>query len=315
MKVAYRGNFEPRHSTETHIALSLESMGLAVDRCQEQKVSWSEQIKRAQGCDLFLWTCTEGLANKDRRNEIDGIKTLNGLLPTASIHLDVFFGLKREKTVGEYAWFKVQHCFTADGDNQERFAALGINHHPLMPGVLREECFLGEPRDEYRSDIAFVGAHTKGYHREYAGRMNLVNWLQETYGNRCAFWPKPGQHAVRNEDLNDLYASVKVVVGDSCFADTAVNYTSDRVFETVGRGGFLLYPQIPCVSQELFGGVHLAYFTPGNLDDLGNVLHYWLAPGRAEQRLAIRKVGSAYVRENYSYVNRLQQMLEVIGLG
>jgi hypothetical protein len=236
---------------------------------------------------------------------------------TAAVHLDRFFGLKRETQVTEEPWFKMQHVFTADGDNEQAFEDAGVNHHFLMPGVFDQECYLGTPRNKYRSDIAFVGAHTGGYHPEYKGRMQLVKWLRNTYGERCAFYPKPGQHAVRNEDLNDLYASVKVVVGDSCFADgvNTRNYTSDRPYETVGRGGFLLFPRIPCVDAELTAGEHCAFFEPGNWADLGDKIEHWLKPEQDEQRLIIRTAGSAHVKANCSYRNRLATMLDVMGLG
>ncbi len=313
MKVTYRGNFGVSFSTESHISATLEAMGHDVIRSQENKVDWSEQVLACKGADLFLWTSTYGYAQKHKHGELDAITYINGMLPTAAIHLDLFFGLARARQVEECGWFKLHHVFTADGDHEQEFRDAGVNHHFLMPGVFKPECELGTYRDEYASDIAFVGAQG-GYHTEYKGRAQIVRWLKETYGDRCAFWPEPGKHAIRGQDLNDLYASVKVVVGDSCFADTAVNYTSDRVFETVGRGGFLLYPRIACVAKELQEDVHLAYFEPGLWSDLQGAIECWLTPERAEYRNAIRKAGSAYVRENCSYRNRLAQMLDVMGL-
>jgi len=319
MRIAYRGNFGVRHSTESHIAATLESMGHDVERCQENKVSWADQAgicrQEASNADLFLWTCTHGYANKWRAGEaLEAIKSIEQGTVTAAIHLDRFFGLKRETQVTTEPWFKLQHVFTADGDNEQAFKDAGVNHHFLMPGVFDQECYLGTHRDEYASDIAFVGCHTPGYHPEYSGRMQLVNWLKQTYGDRCRFWPEPGKHAVRNEDLNDLYASVKVVVGDSCFADTSVNYTSDRPYETVGRGGFLLYPFIPCVAKELTGD-HITMFAPGHFKELEVLIDHFLESEQDERRLAIRKAGSAYVKENCSYRNRLSAMLTVMGLG
>ena len=108
------------------------------------------------------------------------------------------------------------------------------------------EAVTGFPLDRYRSTIAFVGSHDGGYHQEHQHRHELVGWLRTNYRNDCRFFPEPGQHAVRGQDLQDLCASVDVVIGDSCFAGTGLpNYWSDRIPETLGRGGLLVHPYVP----------------------------------------------------------------------
>ena len=50
---------------------------------------------------------------------------------------------------------------------------------------------------------------------------------------------------IRGKELNDLYATAKVVVGDTlCKGFNYPYYFSDRLFETTGRGGFLIHPYI-----------------------------------------------------------------------
>jgi len=263
---------------------------------------------------MFLWTSTHDYAKNKRAGEAETVRLLNSAMPTAAVHLDLFFGLRRAKSVAKEPWFQLSTVFTADGDHQDDFEAAGVNHHFLLPAVYHAECELGTPRPEYKTDIVFVGAHTGSYHPEYQGRQELVAWLKETYGARCAFWPEPGRHAIRGQDLNDLYASAKVVVGDSCFADTATTYTSDRVFETVGRGGFLLYPRIPVLTDKLLDGVHLEYYTPRDYSGLRDQIDHWIHPDQDAERAAIQRAGCGYVRENHSYLNRMREMLEVMGL-
>ena len=51
MRIVYVGNFGPSFSTESHVALSLESLGHTVVRQQENEVDWStlaEQTERAE---------------------------------------------------------------------------------------------------------------------------------------------------------------------------------------------------------------------------------------------------------------------------
>lgn len=317
MRICYRGNFSAcdRHgvcfNTEAHIAGALRGLGHEVIEVQEDRVGWQDTEQLCDGAALFLWTCTHGYAHKwDQTEARAAVERLNAKLPTAAVHLDLFFGLNRASWVDTENWFKVGTVFTADGDHDAEFRAHGVNHHWLPPAVSRDECVLGTPRDEYKSDIAFVGSWQGGYHPEWQGRRELVSWLKRTYGDRCAFWPK-GQ-AIRGRDLADLYASVKVVVGDSCFAATATNYTSDRPFETIGRGGFLIYPEIPYVKRELRDVCE--FYDPRVLDGLGVLINHWTRPEQDERRRTIQKAGMEHVRANHSYHNRMQQMLTVMGL-
>jgi len=307
MRIAYRGNFGVSFSTESHIRETLISMGHTVVPLQENKAGWQETIAACNQADLFLWTCTNEYAKKWARDEPTAVALLNETLPTAAVHLDLFFGLDRANWVEQRGWFRLSHVFTADGDHPDEFSAMGVNHHWLPPGVYHAECELGTPRAEYRSDVAFVGAW-RGYHGEWWPERKRVLDLLRTYDHK--FWPTG--EAVRGRDLNDLYASCKIAVGDSCFATSAKRYVSDRAYEAPGRGAFSLFPRIKCVEDELTDGVHCVFYTPGDMDDLKWKIDRYL--GMDDERQAIRKAGSAYVREHCSYVNRMQQMLEVIGV-
>src|SRR5262249_3585138 len=103
---------------------------------------------------------------------------------TASFHLDRYWGLnaldRREERIGEHPFWHTDHVFTADGGNQERFRAKGINHHWLPPGVVKRECTVGEAQPELVTDVGFVGAES--YHPEYPFRGRLLEFLRSVYG-------------------------------------------------------------------------------------------------------------------------------------
>ena len=314
MRVVYRGNFGVDFSTESHVSKSLEALHHDVVRHQEDRVPWGATLEACREADLFLWTSTYSMANEwPRVDAREAVRTLNAMLPTAALHLDLFWGLPRSSQVVTEPWFKLRYVFTADGDHDEEFRLAGVNHHWLMPAVYHAECFPGTARKELSSDIAFVGNWHSGYHPEYEGRYKLVEFLRSTYGERCAFWPKLGEHAVRGRQLNDLYASVKVVVGDSCFANTSKRYTSDRVFETVGRGGFLLFPRIACVEAALNDGEHLRFYTPGDFAELKDTIDWWVA-AEDKDRLDIQHAGQDHVRERHTYMNRLADLIATVRL-
>jgi len=105
--------------------------------------------------------------------------------------------------------------------------------------------------------------------------------------------------------LNNVYASIKVVVGDHCFAGQPF-YWSDRLPETCGRGGFLLYPRTEGLT------IPTALYAPQDIGDLIRQIDYWLA--NDAQREEIRNLAFEHVKQNDTYTQRLQEVLRVIGI-
>ena len=315
MIIAYRGNFQPGlpegvvpWSTESHVAATLELLGHTVIRLQEDTVPWPEVVNACRSADIFLWTSTFSMAHIwDQRQAWDAVRTLNTMLPTAAFHLDRFFDLPRESQVVSEPWFRLNHVFTADGGNQHRFASFDINHHWLPPAVFQPECFLGTPTRPYLSDIAFVGSWRGHYHPESKHRFALIQHLQHYYRNRIRFWPI--REAIRGADLNNLYASAKVIVGDSCLVGTpaAKMYWSDRISETTGRGGFLLHPSVPGLSDY---HPHLTTFPAFEWSTLRDLINHYLA--HPDERESIRLLNHEHTKANNTYTNRMTELLSIV---
>lgn len=315
MRVAYLGNFEPPHSTENHLASAFEANGYPVLRIQEGDVAAVDVAALTRGADLFVWTQTKSLADRggtadDRRAMLDAIRHHG--VPTVSYHLDLWWGLDREKQVREEAFFRTDLVITADGGHDELWEAEGIKHHWMPPGVSTYECRPGRFREELASDVAFVGSWQGGYHAESKHRHELVDFLRARFADRCRFWPAKGQPALRGEALRDLYASVKVVVGDSCMVPHIARYVSDRVPETVGRGGFLLHPVVEGVTDgsEYEPGRHLAAWFAGGWDMLGGLIEHYVAAG--DERLAIAEAGRRHVIAKHTYEVRVRQLFDLL---
>lgn len=317
--VAYRGNFQPGlpegvepWSTEHHVARSLEELGHRVIRVQENEASWDDTWLMARGADVFMWTSTYGYALQwTRESALAGLQRLGERIPTVGFHLDLWFGLAREHQVRDEPFFRCRWVFTADGDHDDEFRAVGVNHVWSPPAVFGPECYPGTPRRPFIGDIAFVGNWRGGYHDEWwFKRRALHDWLRRTYRGRVHFWPT--REAIRGQALNDLYASVKIVIGDSCFADRSRRYFSDRAFETVGRGGFLVTPYIEGMTELLKDGEHCAYFPFDDRAELRRVIDHYLV--HDDERERIRRDGQVHVRENHTYAHRMQRILETIGV-
>jgi hypothetical protein len=160
------------------------------------------------------------------------------------------------------------------------------------------------------NDVIFVGS--RGYHPEWQWRPQLIDWLHATYGNRFRHFGGDGERIVRGHELNQLYANTKVVVGDSLVLNFDYpDYWSDRVYETIGRGGFLLMPEIKGLDTE-FTKEELATFKFGDFDDLKSKIDFYLENDM--YRNVMRQRGFNQVKHNYTYTHRWQTIFKELGL-
>lgn len=327
-RIAYLGNFQHPWCTEVHLARELEGLGHAVHRIQEPpggaEATFLPVIETQAGefgADVLFFQRTWGLPAEAtalwRRLEASGCLT-------ASYHLDLYRGLAREERLHRDPFWTTGYVFTPDGnpESQEWFEAQGINHHYMPPGVVSDECYRGTFRPELAHDVVFVGS--LGYHPEYPWRGEMIGRLESAYGDRfvryggdTGYTVGGKRHAgpIRGAHLNDLYASAKVIVGDSCFAHRGQRYTSDRPWETTGRGGFIVNPRIDML-RHLLPIPAIDYFEPADFGSLRAVIDHWLVTFDRDPALRTELTGTSleWVREHGSYRNRLAGALEVIGL-
>lgn len=312
-RVAYLGNFSVDFCTEVHVAASLKALGHEVVRLQEGEVRAVDVAASAEGCDLFLWTQTYGLAVnggsiEEREAMLDDLRSAG--IPSVGFHLDRWWGLGREDQVATEPFFTVDHLFTADGGHDEQWAAAGIRHLWSPPAVFHEETVGGRFRQQLVSDIAFVGSWRGGYHPEWTHRPELIAHLRQTWRRQLRLWPLQPHRPVRGAMLRDLYASVKVVVGDSCLVGGATHYWSDRIPETLGRGGFLLHPYVEGIEEHYTDGEHLRLWQTGDWAELDRLIAYYLE--HDDERQAIARAGQAHVRAHHTYLNRMERVLDVV---
>lgn len=311
MTIAVCGNHQVVYCTESELVWTLRQMGHAVLPLQENQtpthVMWAACA--SQKVQLFVYVHTHGWKTPGQlsfdqllyRLREHGIKT-------ASFHLDRYWGLRhhdqREARIGQHPFWKTDTVFTADGGHQSEFAARGVNHQWLPPGVAARHCWRGKVRPEFAYDVVFVGS--RKYHPEYPFRTTLVDWLQRIYGTRFRRFNGDVGGVIREARLNDLYASAKVVVGDSCFAGSPY-YWSDRVPETLGRGGFLIHPTTPGLAIDGLVG-----FRPGKLAELRQQIEHYLA--HAEERHACSEKAMRAILSEHTYTHRMQTLLTAMGL-
>lgn len=320
LTVAMVGNFSQRHCSEVHWALTLEDLGSSVTRIQENQIKPGTLPQMVKGHDLFMWVRTwEGFVTHE---DLKQIRALG--IPSISYHLDLFVGLDRGRGLDTDPRWRCDYVFTPDGDpdSAKVFKEKGVNHFYIKPGVYKPECRIAEPptvnsmRLYKGHDVVFVGGGSptgegpQYGHKEWPYRGRLLKFLRDTYGERYSKYGHPDP-TIRNEALNELYAYSKVVVGDStCLGFRHTRYWSDRVYETMGRGGFIIHPFIEGMQEEFTDGETIVFYQYGNFGELKGKIDYYLA--HEDERIRIRNAGHEFVKENCTYSERLTEMLEVV---
>lgn len=308
MKIAIYGNFSIDYCSEVHYAKTLRSMGHEVVELQEPRVSAQKLVEVANSSDMFVWIHTHGW---NTPNMLDALKAIK--VPTVAYHLDLYMGLQRWKEYEYSEYIHVDHFFTVD-----KLMADWLNEntntkgHYLLPAVYDQEAYATEHIDSryVGKQVMFVGS--KGYHPEWPYRPRLIDWLRQTYGDKFLHVGGDGDTGtVRGHKLNLIYNTVPIAIGDTLNIDFDYPYyTSDRLFESIGRGGFTIYPRIKGVEDILKDKEEVAWYQHGNLNDLKNKIEYYL--NNPEEREQIRRAGHAKVKAEHTYKNRWQSIIDEV---
>lgn len=313
MKILFIGNFDVDYCTEVHHKKTFEKLGHEVITVQENRATFNEIMSKIDGIDMLFHTHTHGWII-DRIAEVYSYcKERN--IPTVGYHLDLWLGIEREKDLESDPYWNIEYFFSVD-----KLMVDLLNKDPRKPkafflpaGVFEDECVMyPKSTTEYKHDIIFVGS--KGYHSEWPYRFHLITWLEATYGNRFAQYGGGGLGTIRGKELNQLYSDSKIVIGDTLCKDFIYpEYLSDRIFETTGRGGFIIHPFISGIEKhfEIEGEKkEIAVYEFNNFDNLRENIDYYLEADI--EREAIRHRGHKKTKKDHTYTQRIKQILKVI---
>ena len=294
MKIAFIGEFTKLWNEEG-IARSFEKLGIEIIRFPEEGFDARTALKiiADEKPDMVL---TAKLRIDHREFFVKEIKKMR--IPTVSWTFDLYFGHRRESKIDEDIIFRTDYIFGPDGGNIQRFRDKGINYHLLRQGIYNEYCYRGKWTKEFSSDVAYVGGIQYG-HREvmcaYLKKFNV-----KRYGRLVT------TH-VRGDALNALYASVGVVVGDSLPSPL---YWSNRLYETLGRGGFLIFTDIEGLNEEYEPYKHFIPFKFYGFQSLGEKIEHFLK--HPEEREKISNAAMEHTKKHHTLLNRCQQFLDIV---
>lgn len=281
--IAFIGKFN-RLWDEEYIARSFEMLGCTVIRLQEDRMTPHEIIESLEFTkpDIVMWT-------KLMVPQPEKVRDYCMKYITVCWVFDLYFNYVREYRLTSHPAFTADYVFTTDGGNDERFKKLGINHKCVRQGIYSEECHL-VPHREIEHEIIFVGS----LNPHYPERNELIKELgAEVFGNK---------EEVRGMALNELYASTRIVIGDSY---PSKRYWSNRIVETLGRGGFLIHKEVEGLKEEY---PYLVTYT--DKEDLKRKIEYY-KEYEAERRLIIKQ-NHRWVANHYTMDRKCREILNYI---
>lgn len=296
MRIYYIGSFTRLHDEEG-IARTLESLGHEVTRIEESHVHNIKKIILDKP-DFVLFAKLKIVPTLRmlliQQCKEAGIKTICWVP-------DLYIGISRERLVlSRDAIFQADLVLTPDGGHNKLWEQYRVNHSVLRQGVYQDECILLPPKEE-SFDICFVGTENK----EFPYRIDIMDRLQKRYGDRFKWIGRTNSDHIRSLDLNTLYATVKIVIGDSVYSP---RYWSNRVYETLGRGGFMIHPRIEGLDEEFTFYKHLVPYDYKDYVGLYEKIDYYLT--HDTEREAIRLAGHEFTKENHTLVQRCKQLIK-----
>ncbi len=290
---------------KSDLAEDAERIGWSIEHLHARGIPTEEVVNACRGADMLLWSRTHGY-NPDgdipamlRRIEDGGTKTVGH-------HMDLYWGATqaREAQVGNSPWWTCQYVFTADGGHAKAFADRGVNHHWCPPAVGSHWVGRGTPdHEKYPGRVIFVGGFAPRIHGPHRG--HLIRMAQRFWPRNFEWYGSQGRTGVWGENLADLYASAHAAIGDSAQGDY---YWSDRVVNTLARGGLLAHPRVRGMYGQGFTNDVMLLFDRNDF----RRMRYMIERTSAVQRREITDRAMALIEERHTWKVRLQQIAEVV---
>lgn len=295
MNILYIANHQAGgNDEEGAIYDALTALGHSVERCEERKATKTPPPSNI--CDLVLfhhWPHCRLISHLTVPKvfwRFDLVRFTDPLLSSA--------------TEARLAWCRealtiADLGFCTDGDFVQNDASGKLVH--LTQGadnrVMRYTTYHGGG-----PAILFAGTLVHGWRRT-----GQVSSLLERYGDRFKIIGDRGHEPARyGEALAQLIETTEIVLAP-CDPVTA-NYWSNRVYVTLGFGGFLLHPWSSGLACHYTPNEEIVFYNTA--DDCFEKIDYYLA--RPAERDRIRRAGYERTLKEHTYRHRVRQLLATV---
>ena len=299
MKIAIIGKFS-RIYDEEQIALSFEQLGVDVVRIRDAiNVPSAIEIIRNETPDVVLYFKLDIVGSQ--KVLIDWLKSKG--IKTVCWLFDLYRVGPRLIVIFTSPIFTSDFVFTTDGGDEEIWKRNGINHHLLRQGIYGKFTYVAEQCKKYKHDVVFVG----GRNSWWGYRKKVMGFLRSKYGDRFVRYGEKDTHEIRTDELNKLYSSAKIIIGDSVYSP---GYWSNRIYETIGRGGFFIHPMVEGLDKEFEPYKEFIPYNFNDFDGLKEKIDYYLI--HDDERNKIRMAGFERCKKDYTYVNRCRDLIKIV---
>lgn len=309
-KITLVGNFRSPYSSESQYLDTLRNLGHEVFPLQEQATSSEKILEQGLNSDLVVFIHTHGWETPGEPLSVVFKKLKKKKIPVITYHLDLWFGLQREKDLKDDFYKELSYFFTVDKLMADWFNEnTKVKGYFIPAGVYDQEVKMMKPQQVGYS-IVFTGSGT--YHPEFPYRTELISFLKQTYGRKFIHIGNDGQVSARHGlELNQIYRNAKITVGDTLnIGFNYPYYSSDRLFEQTGRGAFTIYPHIKGIDDWFVDGKEIVTYKHGDLEDLKQKIDYYL--NAADEREAIRLAGHLRTANQHTYKHRWTEILNEV---
>jgi hypothetical protein len=297
-KILYVGMFGKLWDEEG-IARGLEANGATVDRISEKEFHYPlfEEMMRMNGYDYLIFAKLK-IGAPHRKAVVEFAKK-QGVFSVCLVP-DLYWGLSREYRIRQDPIFQADLVLTPDGGERNWGK---VNHHVFRQAIPDEFCYEDTYGRQYAHDVVFVGA----LNPEYPYRTELVRNIEKRYGEKFMWYGKANPDEVRGHSLNKVYASAGVVIGESVYAP---HYWSNRIYETLGRGAFMVHPTIPGLKEEYEPYKHFIPYHHGDFDGLFEIIDYY--HWHPDKRREIGHAAYEHTKQHHTQSVRCKQLLELL---
>ena len=134
-----------------------------------------------------------------------------------------------------------------------------------------------------------------------AARQSMIDELRERYGGRFTV-----VNRFHQKQLADMIASHKIVIAPD--SPITHDYWSNRVYLTLGFGGFLLHPRCRKLEEHYTDGKHLVMYE--DRDKFWEYLNCYLGCPRAREEM--QRNALQHTWQHHTYKHRCERLISIV---
>lgn len=307
MRILYVGKHTPSdNQDELSITHALRKLGHQVTPIHESaaRVHIQGHTKDVRGHDVLLF---------HKWDDVGSLQRAKGLgVPCVFWNFDVVdanedgLGLRSDVRI-DWVNRVAPYCvtgFCTDGGWVEKWNGEGKapKLHWLMQGADERIKGPGQSKPSLECDILFTGSVLHG-----GKRMSHIEHLKQRWGEQFKCVGHKPRDRVHGRALADLYASAKVIIAPD--GPIGKSYWSNRVYLTLGFGGFLLHPYCERL-REHYNPQQLVMYK--SRDELDNMIDYYTHSEQEAVRQRYRIAGYLETERRHLYRHRCKEMVSIL---